>query len=100
MPARTLLEEAKTALRVSTNDADITAQIERLIDEAKLDLSRTADVSASVMETPDALIKGAVICYVGYVWTSDANEKDRLKQCYDDYKGKIAMSSEYSTYEE
>ena len=100
MPARTLLEEAKTALRISTNDADITAQIERLIDEAKLDLSRTADVSASAVETPDALVRGAVICYVGYVWASDPDEKSRLKQCYDDYKGKIAMSSEYSTYEE
>lgn len=94
----TLLEEAKVALRISTNDAGITAQISRLIDEAKLDLSKTADVSQSAVDSPDALVKGAILCYVGYVWTTDADEKNRLKRCYDDYKGKLAMSSAYGDY--
>jgi hypothetical protein len=95
-----LIDEAKTALRVSTNDAGITAQIQRLIEEAKLDLCRTADISESqvMVSEPDALIKGAILCYVGYVWTTDADEKNRLKACYDDYKAKLAMSSAYGTY--
>jgi hypothetical protein len=95
-----LIDEAKTALRVSTNDAGITAQIQRLIEEAKLDLCRTADISESTVSVsePDALIKGAILCYVGYVWTTDADEKNRLKACYDDYKAKLAMSSAYGTY--
>lgn len=97
-----LIDEAKTALRVSTTDAGITAQIERLIEEAKLDLCRTADVGGAYVMTdePDALIKGAILCYVGFVWTTDPNEKIRLKSCYDDYKAKLAMSSAYSTYSE
>lgn len=95
-----LIDEAKTALRVSTNDAGITAQIQRLIDEAKLDLCRTADISEDAVSDPDALVKGAILCYVGFVWTTDADEKDRLKSCYDDYKAKLAMSSAYSTYNE
>lgn len=97
-----LIDEAKTALRVSTNDAGITAQIQRLIDEAKLDLCRTADIAESAVNVsePDALIKGAILCYVGFVWTTDPDEKNRLKSCYDDYKAKLAMSSAYSTYSE
>lgn len=93
-----LIDEAKTALRVSTNDAGITAQIERLIEEAKLDLCRTADISEDAVSDPDALVKGAILCYVGFVWTTDADEKNRLKACYDDMKGKLAMSSAYGTY--
>lgn len=93
-----LTQEAKTALRVSTNDAGITAQIERLIEEAKLDLCRTADISEDAVSDPDALVKGAILCYVGFVWTTDADEKNRLKACYDDMKGKLAMSSAYGTY--
>ncbi|MBO5671215.1 MAG: hypothetical protein J6S41_06665 [Clostridia bacterium] len=95
-----LIDEAKTALRVSTTDAGITAQIERLIEEAKLDLCRTADIAEEnvMVSEPDALIKGAILCYVGYAWTTDADEKDRLKSCYDDYKGKLSMSSAYGTY--
>lgn len=93
-----LTQEAKTALRVSTNDAGITAQIERLIEEAKLDLCRTADIREDAVSDPDALVKGAILCYVGFVWTTDADEKNRLKACYDDMKGKLAMSSAYGTY--
>jgi hypothetical protein len=93
-----LTQEAKTALRVSTSDSGITAQIERLIEEAKLDLCRTADISEDAVSDPDALVKGAILCYVGFVWTTDADEKQRLKTCYDDMKGKLAMSSAYGTY--
>lgn len=93
-----LIDDLKTALRVSTSDAGITAQLERLIAEAKLDLCKTADISADAAEQPDALVEGAIICYCGYIWTTDPNEKDRLKDCYTDYKAKLAMSSAYGTY--
>jgi hypothetical protein len=96
----TLLDKVKTALRVSTTDADITQQISDIIDEAKLDLSKTADISASALQNPDALIEGAIKAYAAYVWCEEDLVKMRLKQCYDDYKAKLAMSSEYSTYEE
>lgn len=93
-----LIDEAKVALRVSTSDSGITAQIERLIEEAKLDLCRTADISEDAVSDPDALVKGAILCYVGFVWTTDADEKNRLKACYDDYKGKLSLSSAYGTH--
>ncbi len=96
-----LLDEVKVALRVSTNDSGIEAQITRLIAEAQLDLCKTADVAEVYAKAadPDALIKGAICCYCAYVWTTDPTEKQNLKTCYDDYKAKLAMSSAYSTYD-
>lgn len=94
-----LIDDVKVALRVSTTDAGITNQISDLIEEAKLDLCRTADISSASVQTPDALVKGAIKCYCGYIWTDDMDEKDRLKTAYDDYKAKLSMSSEYGTYE-
>lgn len=93
-----LLDEVKVALRVSTNDSGIEAQITRLIAEAQLDLCKTADVSEAkaMAAEPDALIKGAICCYCAFVWTTDTTEKQALKACYDDYKAKLAMSSAYS----
>ena len=95
-----LLDDVKVALRVSTTDTGITAQLERLIAEAKLDLCKTADISAASTEQPDALVEGAIICYCGYIWTTDPDEKDRLKDCYADYKSRLAMSSAYGTFDE
>ena len=94
-----LVDDVKVALRVCTNDAGITGQISDMIEEAKLDLCRTADISSASVNNPDALVKGAIKCYCGFVWTDDDLEKQRLKACYDDYKAKLAMSSEYGTYD-
>lgn len=95
-----LLDDVKVALRVCTDDAGITGQISDLIEEAKLDLSKTANISAAAVAAPDALVKGAIKCYCGSMWSDDPDEADRLKRCYDDYKAKLSMSSAYGDYEE
>lgn len=95
-----LIDDVKVALRVATDDAGITGQISDLIEEARLDLSKTADISAAAVAEPDALVKGAIKCYCGAMWSDDPDEADRLKKCYDDYKAKLAMSSAYGDYEE
>lgn len=95
-----LIDDVKVALRVCTDDAGITGQISDLIEEAKLDLSKTANISAAAVAAPDALVKGAIKCYCGSMWSDDPDEADRLKKCYDDYKAKLAMSSAYGDYEE
>ena len=74
-----LIDDVKVALRVSTDDAGITSQISDLIEEAKLDLCHTADISRASVTSPDALVKGAIKCYCGYIWTEDSTEKERLK---------------------
>lgn len=97
-----LIDEVKTALRVSLNDDDINLQIQSLIDAGKEDLYNTADISKSLMEQEEvpALIKLAIVTFVKTFWSDDDNEREKLQIAYDSLKAKMAMSSAYSTYEE
>lgn len=100
-----LLDEVKTALRVSINDSDINLQLESLIGAAKDDLTNTADIkSSAVEETPQSplspLVKLAIITYVKAYWTDDDNTRDKLIASYDSIKGRLLLSSAYSTYDE
>lgn len=94
-----IIDEAKTALRVSTNNPAITAEIERYISEAVLDLTATADIAEFEVEEADALLKGAVLTYVAIKWNEvkDQNTADRLRATYKDYKARLVMSSKYGT---
>lgn len=95
-----IIDEAKTALRISTNNPAITAEIERYIEEAVLDLTTTADIADFDIEQADALLKGAVLTYVSIKWneSKDQTTADRLRITYKDYKARLAMSSKYGTY--
>ena len=95
-----LIDEAKTALRVSTDNEAIVAEIQRYIDEAILDLTKTANIADFTAETADAFQKGAVISYVSMKWNEsrDQSLSDRLRTVYEDYKAKMLMSSAYGTF--
>lgn len=95
-----IIDEAKTALRLSTENEAILAEVQRYIDEAVLDLTTTADVAEFDVENADALLKGAVLTYVSMKW-NEAREQsisERLAIVYADYKARLAMSSRYGTY--
>lgn len=87
----TILNETKIALRLSTNDADLIAEISRLIDEAVLDLTKTSDIKPIDLNNLDAYEKGAIITYVKYRWLGD----ERYKNAYEDYKNNMRMSYAY-----
>lgn len=90
MPAiNILLPKVKTALRVSFNTFD--TQISDLIDEAILDLTRTADIKSFTTADADALQTGAVISYVAYKWFND----EKYFVAYNDMKTKMALSGSY-----
>lgn len=93
-----LIDEVKVALRISTDDAGITAEIETLIEAAKLDLTKTADIAD--FTEPDSLVKRAIITYVKSMWTNDSVEAERLTKSYESIKATLAMSSAYGTYSE
>lgn len=95
-----LIDEAKTMLRVTTDNADITAEIQRYIAEAILDLTATADIAEFTEQTADAFQKGAVLTYVHMKWTRDASLAEKLRVVYEDYKAKMAMSTKYGTFQE
>lgn len=86
-----ILDEAKVALRLSTNDSALIAEVQRLIDEAVLDLTRTADIKEINLNSLDAYEKGAIISYCKWKWYDDA----KFETSYNDYKTKMLMSYAY-----
>lgn len=83
------LEKVKTSLRVSANTFD--TQISDLVEEAILDLTKTADIKTFAFDSADALQSGAIIAYVAYKWFNDSKYFD----VYNDMKQKMAISGHY-----
>ena len=85
----TYLAKVKMSLRVTATTFD--AQISDLIEEALLDLTKTADIKTFAFDSADALQSGAIIAYVSYKWFNDSKYFD----VYNDMKQKMAFSGHY-----
>ena len=85
----TYLAKVKMSLRVTVNTFD--TQISDLIEEALLDLTKTADIATFAFDSADALQSGAIIAYVAYKWFNDVKYFD----VYNDMKQKMAISGHY-----
>lgn len=88
-----LLDEVKTALRVTTTEFD--SSISGLIEVAKADLKQSG--LYKVDET-DPLIKRAIILYCKSNFGYDNPDADRFQQSYDMLKNHLSMSSDYAYY--
>ena len=89
-----MLEAVKLAMRISTSVYD--AEIQSLIDAAKADLFRTADIDSDI-EEDDPLLKRAVITYCRLHFGSP-NDYDKLEMSYREQKAQLATSSEYTDW--
>lgn len=87
-----MLEAARTALRITVNDFD--AEIQALIDAAKLDLGIAGVILGEDM---DALVQRAVITYVRCNFGSP-DDYDRLKASYDEQKAQLQMATGYTDW--
>ena len=85
----TYLAKVKMSLRVTATTFD--TQISDLIEEALLDLTKTADIKTFAFDSADALQSGAIIAYVAYKWFNDSKYFD----VYNDIKQKMAISGHY-----
>nr|DAI64199.1 MAG TPA: hypothetical protein [Caudoviricetes sp.] len=85
----TYLAKVKMSLRVTATTFD--TQISDLIEEALLDLTKTADIKTFAFDSADALQSGAIIAYVAYKWFNDSKYFD----VYNDMKQKMAISGHY-----
>ena len=92
-----LIDEAKTWLRVSTDDEAITEQINMLVDAAIDDLTDTADIAKESKEDLPPLVKMAVMVFVQAMWTDDEDRQAKLLQSYDGYKAKLATATAYNS---
>ena len=95
-----LIDDFKIAYRISINNEAINSQINDLIDEAKDDLTSTANIVIPANIT--GKIKGAILLYAGSRWyqVSDPDRSAALRDTYNVAKKELLMSSKYSDYEE
>lgn len=88
-----MLEDVKTALRISGNDLD--GEILDLIEAAKADLILSG-VHESKAEDTDPLIKRAITVYCKAHFGYD-DMGERFAQSYESLKCHLALSTEYTT---
>ena len=87
-----LLENCKTAMRITTNAYD--NEITEYINAAKLDLGIAG---VEIPQAADALINKAVITYVRMSFGAPANY-DKLKAAYDEQKAQLMNATGYTTW--
>ena len=91
-----ILNDIKTALRISTNNTAFDSEITDLISAAKADLMLAGILPAKANDDTDPLIKRAITVYVkaNFGWNNPDAEK--LQQSYAMIKGHLALSQEYT----
>lgn len=92
----TVIQKVKTALRLSTNDADLEDELTDQIEECLIDLI-PANVSYDNINLTDPLILKAVKVYCKLNFGQPDNY-DRLKAAYDELKMQLGMDSRYTEY--
>lgn len=94
MPALTLLEKTKVALRVTTNAYD--SEITSIIAAAQTDLGIAGVVLPSTL---DEICERAVITYakLHFLGLSE-NEWGRLKASYDEQKAQLVTATGYTNW--
>lgn len=93
-----LIDEVRFSLRISTtDDNNINTELQRYINEAFLDLTKTSNIRDFQVETADALLRGAIIDYCHFKYERDTALKDAYLKSYESAKTRLLFSSEYST---
>lgn len=89
-----MLEDVKLSLRISTNDFD--AEIQDLIDAAKMDLELSG---VNNLVDTDSLIKRAVTLYCKANFGYDNPDAKRFMDSYVMLKTHLTLSSDYTEVE-
>lgn len=91
-----LLDDVKLALRISSSAFD--SEINDLIEAARADLKLSGVLAEKAeAETPDVLIKRAIVTYVKANFGWDNPDAERLQQSYDMLKAHLTLSIEYTS---
>lgn len=90
-----LIDDVKTALRVSGND--LNGEITDLINAAKADLELVGIIHNLAIDDTDPLIKRAIIVYCKANFGFDNQEAERFQKSYDLLKQHLSMAVDYNT---
>lgn len=92
------IDKVRFSLRQNiTTNTELNAEIQRYIDAAVLNLTKTTDIRSINIESADALIQDCVIAYCHYRFEPDPVKSKAYKEVFDDLKTQISLSSHYST---
>lgn len=92
-----LIDEVRFALRITTStNTSLNTELQRYIDAAVLDLTKTTDIKNVTSSTSDALLRDAIITYACFMFERDVNRKNNYKVVYDDLKTKLMTSGFYN----
>lgn len=87
-----LIDNCKTAMRVTTNAYD--TEIQEYIDAARLDLGIAG---VEIPQTADALVNKAIMTYVRMSFGNPPNYKE-LKAAYDEQKAQLMNATGYTDW--
>lgn len=87
-----ILDEVKVAVRTTTSDTGITAEITEIIAAAKLDLM-TGGVTNT--DDTDALVKRAIILYAKANYGMANPDMEKYQKAYDRLKITMALTTTY-----
>jgi hypothetical protein len=93
-----MLEECKTALRVTVSNTAFDSEILSLIGSATYDLHLAGIEAAGNIDDP--LIIRAIVLYVKSNFGFDNPDAERLQKSYDMLKMHLSLSTDYNTESE
>jgi len=91
-----ILNDIKTALRISINNTAFDSEITDLIAAARGDLMLAGILPAKANDDNDPLIKRAIVVYCKANFGYDNSEAERFQQSYDMLKAHLTLSLEYT----
>jgi hypothetical protein len=92
MTQMALLDDVKAALRLTTTDTGIVAEVEDLIEAAQADLSLSG---VNAEDTSDPLIKRAIVTYCKSHFGYNNPDADRFNKSYESLKAHLGLSGDY-----
>lgn len=92
----TLTEEAKSTLRITSDDDGMNAEIATLISAAREDL-KSSGISSTFAdaEEPSGLVRAAILLYVKGNFGYDNADADRIMQAYESTKRHLAATDAF-----
>lgn len=90
-----LINDVKTANRITTDDSGIESELQGLIDAAKMDLIITGVKQEKANMENDPLINRAIILYTKAHFGFNNPDADRLRVSYEMLRDKLAMDIDY-----
>lgn len=89
-----MIEKVKVALRIKSQNVQISDEIKDLIEAAKIDLSISG---VRVVEETDPIIQRAIILYCKANFGLDNKESEKYQKSYDLLKQSLSLCGDYNT---